>query len=105
MRSGLQAAFFLLNSYLRFLASFVASSSNTITISALAFSNNINFNLNDKGWINFPDYQSRIIKNNKNIKWINKVHEQLIGSTRTGKFSPEEKFCIVHVKSIEKMLK
>ena len=64
-----------------------------------------NFCLNDKGWINFPDYQSRIIKNNKNIKWINKVHEQLIGSTRTGKFPPEEKFSIMHVKSIEKMSK
>lgn len=64
-----------------------------------------NFNLNEKGWINFPDYQPRIFKNSPNIKWINKVHEQLIGSTRTGKLSPQEQFSIMHVKTIEKMWK
>lgn len=29
--------------------------------------------------INWPDYQWRIYKNNKSIKWVNKVHEKLDG--------------------------
>jgi len=36
--------------------------------------------VNENGWINYPDYQTRIIKNSPEIKWINKVHERLVGS-------------------------
>ena len=35
--------------------------------------------VNEKGWVNFPDYQTRIMKNIPEIKWINKVHERLDG--------------------------
>jgi hypothetical protein len=30
--------------------------------------------INDKGWINYPDYQTRICKNTPEIKWTGKVH-------------------------------
>jgi hypothetical protein len=35
--------------------------------------------INEKGWVNFPDYQWRVWKNIPEIKWINKVHERLDG--------------------------
>ena len=35
--------------------------------------------VNEKGWVNFPDYQTRIMKNIPEIKWVNKVHERLDG--------------------------
>ena len=35
------------------------------------------WNVNDKGWINYPDYQSRIYKNDPEIFWERKVHERL----------------------------
>ena len=35
--------------------------------------------VNNKGWVNFPDYQWRIYRNNAEIKWVNKVHEILTG--------------------------
>ena len=35
------------------------------------------WNVNDKGWVNWPDYQWRIWKNKPKIKWKNKVHEVL----------------------------
>ena len=35
--------------------------------------------VNEKGWVNFPDYQWRVWKNIPEIKWINKVHERLDG--------------------------
>jgi glycosyltransferase involved in cell wall biosynthesis len=34
--------------------------------------------VNDKGWVNYPDYQTRISKNSSEIHWIGKVHERLI---------------------------
>ena len=37
------------------------------------------WNANDNGWINFPDYQMRLYKNDKKIKWTKPVHEQLVG--------------------------
>ena len=33
------------------------------------------WNVNEKGWVNWPDYQTRIIQNSPKIKWQNKVHE------------------------------
>ena len=37
------------------------------------------WNVNEKGWVNFPDYQGRIWRNRPNILWKNKVHEVLTG--------------------------
>jgi len=37
------------------------------------------WNVNSDGWVNWPDMQWRLYKNSDNIKWINKVHEQLDG--------------------------
>jgi GT2 family glycosyltransferase len=35
------------------------------------------WNVNNKGWVNYPDYQSRIYKNDPEIFWERKVHERL----------------------------
>jgi len=35
--------------------------------------------VDEKGWINYPDYQTRICKNIPEIQWVGKVHERLIG--------------------------
>ena len=60
--------------------------------------------LNEKGWINFPDYQGRIFK--QTMTWYGRVHERIIGGT---KFSvlpmDEEEYCIQHHKTIEKQEK
>ena len=37
------------------------------------------WNVDDQKRVNFPDYQCRILKNVKRIKWKNKVHEVLTG--------------------------
>jgi glycosyltransferase involved in cell wall biosynthesis len=36
--------------------------------------------VDEKGWVNYPDYQNRILKNKSEICWRNKVHEVLIGA-------------------------
>jgi hypothetical protein len=56
------------------------------------------WNVNEHGYINWPDPQLRIFKNNGKIKWKNKVHEVLIGYDSYG-FFPEE-LSILHHKDI-----
>jgi glycosyltransferase involved in cell wall biosynthesis len=58
--------------------------------------------LNEKGWVNFPDWQSRILQNTEKINWKNKVHEVLIGHTSYGFFPTEEEYCILHHKTIQR---
>jgi hypothetical protein len=63
------------------------------------------WNVDDKGWVNFPDYQWRIYKNNPNIKWKNKVHEVLEGYQSVTFLPAEEEFCLYHPKTIDKQVK
>jgi hypothetical protein len=58
--------------------------------------------VNPRGWVNFPDYQRRIYKNNPNIKWINKVHETLIGYQKWAVIPSNDDWCLLHSKNIKK---
>ena len=60
------------------------------------------WNVNEKGWVNWPDYQTRIIQNSQKIKWQNKVHEQIIGISTKGILPMEEEWCLYHPKNIRK---
>jgi len=61
--------------------------------------------VNEKGWVNFPDYQWRVYKNNGKIKWINKVHEVLEGYQTMSYLPTEEPWCLKHPKTIERQEK
>ena len=58
--------------------------------------------MNDKGWLNFPDYQWRIWKNKPEIKWKNKVHEVLDGYKTFATLPSEEEYCLYHPKDIKR---
>ena len=60
------------------------------------------WNVNEKGWANWPDYQTRIIQNSPKIKWQNKVHEQIVGITTKGVLPMEEEWSLYHPKNIGK---
>jgi hypothetical protein len=60
------------------------------------------WNVNESGWVNWPDYQTRIIQNNHKIKWQNKVHEQIIGISTKGALPMEEEWSLYHSKTIGK---
>jgi len=62
------------------------------------------WNVDSKGWVNFPDYQWRIYKNTSSIKWKNKVHEVLEGYQSVTFLPAEEEFCLYHPKTIEKQV-
>ena len=56
----------------------------------------------EQGWINFPDYQGRIYRNDKSIYWVNPVHEVVEGAKKVSHFPPQEEFCLYHPKDIER---
>jgi len=58
--------------------------------------------INNEGWVNFPDFQWRVYKNDGKIKWINKVHEVLTGYKSVSYLPTEEPWCLQHPKTIEK---
>ena len=60
------------------------------------------WNVNEKGWVNFPDVQTRIYKNSEKIGWVNKVHERIVGFESYTNFPSDEVYCIVHPKTIER---
>ena len=61
--------------------------------------------VNEKGWVNFPDYQGRIWRNRPNILWKNKVHEVLTGYKEHTYLPAEEEFCFYHPKTIDRQEK
>lgn len=63
------------------------------------------WNLNENNWINWPDYQSRIYKNNNIIKWEGLVHERLVNFINHAVFDKDERVAIIHHKTIEKQRK
>ncbi len=56
--------------------------------------------MDDQGWVNFPDWQMRIFRNDENIYWIKPVHEQLKGYTKFANLPAEERFALYHPKNI-----
>jgi glycosyltransferase involved in cell wall biosynthesis len=61
------------------------------------------WNVNEKGWVNYPDYQTRIFKNIPEIKWVNKVHERLVGAKNTVPLP--DGYDLIHPKTIERQEK
>lgn len=62
-----------------------------------------NWSINEKGFVNYPDPQTRIVINKEEIKWENKVHERLVGhSTHSLLPFETEDYCLLHIKDIKR---
>lgn len=61
--------------------------------------------LNERGWVNFPDYQTRIYRNTKDIEWFGKVHERISGYNTFSTFPAQEQFSLYHHKEIKRQEK
>lgn len=58
-----------------------------------------------RGWINWPDLQWRIYKNDKSITWKNKVHEELTGHKTFAKLPLEPIWSLDHIKELDRQIK
>ena len=56
----------------------------------------------EQGWVNYPDFQSRVFKNNKDIRWVRPVHEQIQGAKTYAHLPPHEELSLYHPKTIQK---
>jgi glycosyltransferase involved in cell wall biosynthesis len=62
------------------------------------------WNVNEKGWVNFPDWQMRLYRNCDWVKWGGLLHSKIEGH-KTYVFLPaEELFCILHPKQLERQV-
>jgi len=61
--------------------------------------------VNEKGWVNWPDYQWRLWKNKPEIKWVNKVHERLEGYKTYAHIPQVERLALYHPKDIKRQEK
>ncbi len=66
---------------------------------------NWGWNLTEQGWVNYPDYQSRIFRRDENIRWQRPVHEQIQGAKTYSHLPPMEELSLYHPKTIEKQEK
>tara|TARA_B110000305_G_C19444495_1_gene643948 strand:+ start:2298 stop:2906 length:609 start_codon:yes stop_codon:yes gene_type:complete len=68
------------------------------------FIDRYNLKINELGWVNWPDYQSRIYKKCDHIKSTQELHTKIRGSDKNIAFPADPKFAIWHIKSMEKQL-
>ena len=52
--------------------------------------------------INYPDWQYRLYKNDPKIKWVNKVHEVIVGFRKVANLPMEKRYCLLHNKDIKR---
>ena len=64
-----------------------------------------NWQVNDLGWVNFPDYQTRLYRRTSEIEWQGKVHERIIGYNTLSVLPAEEQYCLYHAKKIDRQEK
>lgn len=60
------------------------------------------WNVNEEGWVNWPDYQDRILKNSDHIMWQRAVHEIIIGYKTAANLPAHPSFALIHEKTIQK---
>lgn len=61
------------------------------------------FQVNEMGWINWPDYNCRLIKNEpERIKFAKSLHENITGHEKMIAFRTTPDMAVWHIKSVEK---
>jgi glycosyltransferase involved in cell wall biosynthesis len=58
--------------------------------------------VNDKGWVNYPDYQARVFKRDESIRWTRPLHEYITGCKTYAHLPPQEELSLYHPKTKEK---
>ena len=53
-------------------------------------------------WVNYPDYQARVFKSHKDIRWTRPLHEHIIGCKTYAHLPPHEELSLYHPKTIQK---
>ena len=63
------------------------------------------WSVNEQGWVNWPDYQMRVYKNEPSVMWANKVHEVIVGHKQYSYVPMQGEWALYHPKTIERQEK
>ena len=58
--------------------------------------------VSEQGWVNYPDYQSRVFRNRDDIRWRRPLHEYITGCETYSHLPPHEALSLYHPKTKEK---
>ena len=58
--------------------------------------------ISEQGWVNYPDYQSRVFRRTDSIRWERPLHELIKGAKTYSHLPPHEELSLYHPKTIEK---
>jgi glycosyltransferase involved in cell wall biosynthesis len=53
-------------------------------------------------WVNYPDYQARVFRNDEKIRWTRPLHEYITGCKTYAHLPPHEELSLYHPKTIQK---
>jgi glycosyltransferase involved in cell wall biosynthesis len=67
--------------------------------------NKWNWRVTENNWVNYPDYQARIFRRDKKIRWTRPLHELIVGCKTYAHLPPQEELSLYHPKTIEKQEK
>tara|TARA_R110002074_G_scaffold362773_1_gene535903 strand:+ start:601 stop:1269 length:669 start_codon:yes stop_codon:yes gene_type:complete len=58
--------------------------------------------ISEKDWVNYPDYQARVFRNDEKIRWTRPLHELITGCKTYSHLPPHEELSLYHPKTIQK---
>jgi len=61
--------------------------------------------VDDKGRVNYPDYQTRLYRRTSEIQWTGEVHERIIGYNTISVLPREDIYSLYHPKTIDRQEK
>ena len=61
--------------------------------------------VNESNWVNYPDYQARVFRRDKSIRWTRPLHEYITGCNTYAHLPPHEELSLYHPKTIQKQEK
>lgn len=61
--------------------------------------------VNEKGWVNFPDWQMRLYRNCEYVRWEGLLHSKIVGAKTSVLLPAEELYSILHPKQLDRQIK
>lgn len=83
---------------------FIMPRINTVEGLTAEWANKWRWNVNEKGWVNFPDWQMRLYRNCDWVKWEGLLHSKIEGYKTFINLPQSELFCILHPKQLDRQI-
>lgn len=83
---------------------FIMPRINTVEGLTQEYINKWGWRVNEKGWVNFPDWQMRLYRNCDWVKWEGLLHSKIEGYKTFINLPQSELFCILHPKQLDRQI-